>query len=146
MPGENLLFCICENRGADQLRGYGAADQSLCFRYIDNTIPLLPKTGILKLGFCWTWSKPQIKYKVSSFKSRENIPKTGFLATRLIFDISVMYCPLVLILGLSGDDTQCFIVAHCLVLSSTNHVSPLYGWETYEPRHEKTNVLVSDLV
>ena len=41
-------FCICENKDADQLRGHdqlqgdGEADQGLCFRYIDSTIPLLP--------------------------------------------------------------------------------------------------------
>ena len=32
-------FRICENKGADQLRGRGrAADQRLCFRFIDSTI------------------------------------------------------------------------------------------------------------
>ena len=35
-------FCICENKDADQLRGNREADQHLCFRYIDSTIPLLP--------------------------------------------------------------------------------------------------------
>ena len=34
-------FCICENKDADQLRGNHEADQHLCFRYIDSTIPLL---------------------------------------------------------------------------------------------------------
>ena len=36
-------FCICENKDADQLRGNREADQRLCFRYIDSTIPILPK-------------------------------------------------------------------------------------------------------
>ena len=31
-------FCICENKGADQLLGYHIADQGLCFRYIDGVI------------------------------------------------------------------------------------------------------------
>ena len=35
-------FCICENKDADQLRGNREADQRLCFRYIESTIPLLP--------------------------------------------------------------------------------------------------------
>ena len=39
-------FCICENKDADQLRGNREADQRLCFRYIDSTIPLLPKSEI----------------------------------------------------------------------------------------------------
>ena len=29
------VSCICENKGADQLRSNCAADQRLCFRYID---------------------------------------------------------------------------------------------------------------
>ena len=36
-------FCICENKDADQLRSNCAADQRLCFRYTESTIPLLPK-------------------------------------------------------------------------------------------------------
>ena len=39
-----LAFCICENKEADQLRGNREADQRLCFRYIDSTIPLLFNT------------------------------------------------------------------------------------------------------
>ena len=39
-------FCICENKDADQLRGNCEADQHLCFRYTDSTIPLLPKSEI----------------------------------------------------------------------------------------------------
>ena len=71
-------FCICENKDADQLRGYREADQRLCFRYMDSTIPLLSKYEITNLspssvavqpGLCWTWSET---------------PKTGFLTTRLI--------------------------------------------------------------
>ena len=41
-----LAFCICKNKDADQLRGDREADQRLCFRYIDSTIPLLPKYKI----------------------------------------------------------------------------------------------------
>ena len=39
-------FCICENKDADQLHGNREADQRLCFRYTDSTIPLLPKSEI----------------------------------------------------------------------------------------------------
>ena len=42
-------FCICENKDADQLRGNREADQRLCFRYMDSTIPLLPKYEISSL-------------------------------------------------------------------------------------------------
>ena len=39
-------FCICENKDADHLRGNREADQRLCFRYTDSTIPLQPKSEI----------------------------------------------------------------------------------------------------
>ena len=39
-------FYICENKGADQLRGNREADQRLCFSYTDSTIPLLSKSEI----------------------------------------------------------------------------------------------------
>ena len=42
-------FCICENKDADQLRGNREADQRLCFRYLDSTIPLVPKIKIFSL-------------------------------------------------------------------------------------------------
>ena len=42
-------FCICENKDADQLRGNREADQRLCFRYMDSTTPLLPKSEISSL-------------------------------------------------------------------------------------------------
>ena len=70
-------FCICKNKDTDQLRGNRKADQRLCFRYSDSSIPLLPKSEISSLwpssvavqpGLCRTWSET---------------PKTGFLTTRL---------------------------------------------------------------
>ena len=42
-------FCICENKAADQLCGNRTTDQRLCFRYIDSTISILPKSEILSL-------------------------------------------------------------------------------------------------
>ena len=42
-------FCICKNKDADQLRGNREADQRLCFRYMDSTIPFLPKSEISNL-------------------------------------------------------------------------------------------------
>ena len=62
-------FCICEHKDA--------AEQGLCFPYLNSTIPLLPKSEIssllpfslaVQLGLCQSWSE---------------IPKTGFLATQL---------------------------------------------------------------
>ena len=47
--GESLAFELCHEKtcgkkGADQLHGLRAADLRLCFRCIDSTIPLLPKS------------------------------------------------------------------------------------------------------
>ena len=36
-------ICLGENKGADQLRSNCEADQRLCFRYTDSTVPLLLK-------------------------------------------------------------------------------------------------------
>ena len=72
-------ICICENKGADQLRGNREAGQRLCFRYTDSTILLLLKSEIssilaasvtVQAGLCRTWSESQI---------------VGFLTHRLKF-------------------------------------------------------------
>ena len=74
---------LCEKKGTDQLHCNLAADQCLCLRYIDRTIPLLSKSDVsslqpssvaAQLGLCQTWLETQ---------------KTGFLMTRLIqtFDL-----------------------------------------------------------
>ena len=39
-------ICLGENKAADQLCGNRKADQRLCFRYKDSTLPLLPKSEI----------------------------------------------------------------------------------------------------
>ena len=43
---ENPDNCLCENKGADQLRGNREADQRLCFRYSDSTVPPLLNSKI----------------------------------------------------------------------------------------------------
>ena len=42
----NPGFYLCENKGAVQLCSNCTAEQRLCFRYTDSTIPLLPKSEI----------------------------------------------------------------------------------------------------
>ena len=70
-------ICLCENKGADQLRSNCEADQRLCFRYTDSTIPLLLKSEISSFypssvaaqdDLCCTSSETQ---------------KTGFLVSQL---------------------------------------------------------------
>ena len=46
-------FCLCENKGADQLRSNCEADQRLCFRYTDSTISLLLKFEISSFLSCF---------------------------------------------------------------------------------------------
>ena len=74
---EKTGFLQIENKDADQLRGIHEADQRLCFRYTDRTIPLLSKSKVSSLylssvvvqtGLCQVWSET---------------PETGFLTARL---------------------------------------------------------------
>ena len=62
---KHALF-LCKHKGADQLHDERAADQSLCFRYIDSTFPLLHESKISSLwsssvvvqsGLCQAWSE-----------------------------------------------------------------------------------------
>ena len=70
-------FCICENKDADQLRGNREADQRLCFRYTDSTIPLLPKSEISSL------LPSSVAVQPGLCRTRSETPETGFLITRL---------------------------------------------------------------
>ena len=40
------VFCICKNKDADQVGGALAAEQRICFHYIDSIIPLLTESEI----------------------------------------------------------------------------------------------------
>ena len=55
---------ICENKDADQLHGNREADQRLCFRYSDSTIPLLPYIRTFKplaiFCGCTAWFVPDL--------------------------------------------------------------------------------------
>ena len=70
-------LCICENKGADQLRGNREADQRLCFRYIDSTILLLSKSEILSL-------RPSVTVQPGLRRTWSGTPKTCFLTSPLI--------------------------------------------------------------
>ena len=62
-----LDLCTCKNKGADQLHSNCTADQHLCFRYLDSTIPLLliakissilPSSVSVQADLCRTWLEP----------------------------------------------------------------------------------------
>ena len=78
------VFCICENKDADQLRGNREADQRLCFRYLDSTIPLLPKSEMSSLFPYSVIAQPSL------CRTRSETPKTGFLTTRLLYSLQGM--------------------------------------------------------
>ena len=73
-------FCKCENKDADQLRGYREADQRLCFRYTDSTIPILSKSEISSV-------QPSSVVVLPVCVGSGGNPKTGFLTTRLNYDM-----------------------------------------------------------
>ena len=50
-PMGKPTICIGENKDADQLRGNREADQRLCFRYSDSTIPPILKSEISSFWF-----------------------------------------------------------------------------------------------
>ena len=45
-------FCLCENKGADQLPSNCEADQRLCFRYTDSTTTLLSRSKFSSFCDC----------------------------------------------------------------------------------------------
>ena len=87
-------ICICENKEADQLLSYCEADQCLCFRYTDSTIPLLSKSKISSLypssvtvqsGLCQTWSEPQIVGFLMHSSNFANMPPQELKSLANIF-------------------------------------------------------------
>ena len=76
-----LAFCTCENKDVIQLRGNCEADQCLCFRYTDSTIPLLPTSEILN------FLPSSVGVHSGLCRTLLETPKTGFLMTRLILSI-----------------------------------------------------------
>ena len=108
-------FCLCENKGADQLRSNCEADQRFCFRYADGTIPLLFKTQIssfypssvaAQARLCRTWSENS---------------KTGFLALRLKCNR----------IDRSALAVICRVIIHCLEVSCKDQIASVLGIYSY---------------
>ena len=68
---EKTVFCICENKDADQLRGNREADQRLCFRIIDSAIPLLSIPEISSLYPSSVAVQPQVGNPEDRFSQNE---------------------------------------------------------------------------
>ena len=82
-------FSLCENKGANQLCSNCTADQRLCFRYTDSTIPLPLKTEIssfypasvnVQVGLYQTGRKPRRPV----FSRRGSIETRGLMAADAI--------------------------------------------------------------
>ena len=69
--------CLCENKGADQLRSNCEADQRLCFQHRDSTISLLLKSEIS------SFYPSSVAAQAGLCQIRSETPKTGFLTSWL---------------------------------------------------------------
>ena len=90
-------ICIGKNEGADQFRSNCEADQCLCFRYTDSTIPLLSKSKIssflpssvtVQHGLCRTWSEHKLlvfTHTGSYFKACGDYLDLGLPRPRILF-------------------------------------------------------------
>ena len=71
-------FCLCKNKGTDQLCSNCTADQRLCFRYTDSTISLLSKSKIS------SFQPSSVVVQVGLCQALSETRKTGFLMTLLL--------------------------------------------------------------
>ena len=60
-------ICIGENKDPDQLRRKRKADQRLCFRYMDSTIPLLSKSKIASCACTAQFVSDMVRTQVVGF-------------------------------------------------------------------------------
>ena len=95
-PMGKPTICIGENKGADQLRGYREADQRLCFRYTDSTIPkltlfnskifsLLPFLVLVQADLCQTCSVATLLVfpQGGSYTAQQTFGMDSMIASRL---------------------------------------------------------------
>ena len=85
-------FCICENKGADQLRSNCAADQSLCFRFKDSTIPLLPNPNFQASSNLLRMYSP-ISVEPGRKPRRQVFMRHGSLSATVVINIVVKFVP-----------------------------------------------------
>ena len=100
---EKPPICISENKDADQLRGNREADQRLCFRYTDSTLPLF---------------KSEISsFQPASVTGQPDLCRTCSETTLLVFPLSGSYIEeenwLPFLLAFSHDPVQLTLLASC---------------------------------
>ena len=101
---------ICENKGADQIRSNCAADQRLCFRYTDSTIPLFsnpkfPASSYLS-AFTSRYVSDLVGNHIVGFPTRQLIYGLVFLSTISVPEQAQL-----------GTDYQQYIVHNLLQLT-----------------------------
>ena len=85
-------FCICENKCVDQLCSNCTAEQRLCFRYTDGTIPILKS----KLSIFWFSSVPG---QAGFCRTLSNTPKSDLSVVSVSlnssgrYEFSILYQP-----------------------------------------------------
>ena len=92
-------ICIGENKGAEQLRGSRKADQGLCFRFSERTIPLHFKAEVsifqlssvtVQSGLCRPWSETTLLvFPLGGSLIQDIIPYNFFV---LIHDVVSVFC------------------------------------------------------
>ena len=123
-------ICICKNKDADQLRGNREADQRLCFRYSDSTLPLLlnPKfqisshllclyspvcVGPVRKPHCW------FSHEVAQFYFMYSLGLNCFCS--LLFCLNIFSGIFKPIVPLPPEVTQGVLSCHC----PSTHISLL---------------------
>ena len=79
-------FCICENKGADQLRGNREADQRLCFRYSDSVIPLLQNPKFQVCSHSPVCVRPSQKPRRPVFSERGSYLRDNLAAKAILIN------------------------------------------------------------
>ena len=82
-------FCILENKGTDQLSGYRAADQRLCFHYVDSTSLLLLYSQVCVGNQKIVFPTKQLNYEETAHTMLGNIYATHASRIMLITGNSI---------------------------------------------------------
>ena len=137
-------LCICENKDTAQLCSNRKADQCL-FRYLDSTIPLIPKCKISSLqpspvavqpGLCQTWSESTLLvfsrralYVFNFHKDKRRFPMTGLINLLKFGGFNESCCQSIM---LNLEKKVCFIIQCQLVLFECFIMPPtLKKWVAY---------------
>ena len=133
-------FCICENKDVNQLRGNRKADQRLCFRYTDSTIPLLPKSEVSSLypssvsiqpGLCRTGQKNENRFSQNEAKLCKHLhihKKYSFESQRCVRECFCIKSLLSVLHKIERDQVYLWCHATTLSLLCIKVINCLKSW------------------